>query len=95
MVFLVNIVNFLYRISMVSSIRWRKEKLQWNTGVDKNHTFVLDFVCLHHCDFLLFENFMQNFSNSLVKKTLKNVCIYHQEEQQKGLLKKKEKLDKL
>ena len=94
-VFLVNIVNFFYRILMICSIRWRKRKLRWDTGVDKKHDFVLDFCCQHHCDFLMFENFTQNFSKSLVKETLRRVCIHHQDEQQKGILKKKENLDKL
>lgn len=93
-VFLVNVFNFHYRILMICSIRWRKRKLQWDTGVDKNQNFVLDFCCQHHCDFLMLENFTQNFSKSLVKRTLRKVCLHHQEEQQKGILEKKEILEK-
>ena len=94
-VLLVNLVNFLYRMVMICSRGGRKRKLQWDTGVDKKHNFVLDFSCQHHCDFLMFENFTQNFSKTLVRKTLKKVCLYHEEELQKGLLRKKENLEKL
>ena len=93
--FIVTLVNCLYRILMLSSSTCRKKKLKWDVlskKVDKKHDFLLDFICTHHCDFLLFENFNQNFNKIVVRKTLKKVCEHHEEEMKRGLIEKSEYL---
>ena len=52
-IFLLSLVNFLYRIIMLASSRWRKMKLKWDClerNKWKKYDFILDFICEQHCD---------------------------------------------
>ena len=73
-------------------------KLKWDClerNKWKKYDFILDFICENHCDFLLIENFRQNFSKLVVWKTLVKVCQYHEEEIKLGLIQRKEKLQNM
>ena len=54
----------------------RKLKLRWDVlerEKDQQTDFILDSICKKHSDFLIFENFSENFSKIVVRKTLHKI----------------------
>lgn len=69
-------LNFIYRVLMYLYKDLRKLKLRWDVlerEKDQQTDFILDSICKKHSDFLIFENFSENFSKIVVRKTLHKI----------------------
>ena len=72
---LLSTVSLLKRLALLSSKTLRRQKLKWTyLNRDKDGKFhsktLLEPLAARHSDYLFFEIFGQNFSKSLVRKTL-------------------------
>ena len=80
-----SMINMLYRTTMILSVRMRKLKLKFDImhqEKEKKFDFLLDFICGKHSDFLLFENFRHNCSQTVVMMTLTKCFEHYQREKQ-------------
>ena len=76
---LLSAVNLVWRIALVQSQTLRRKKLQWTylkkreDGAPPNHDLV-NSISVTHSNYLFFELFGQNFTKSLIRKTLVKLC---------------------
>ena len=79
---------------MILSVRMRKLKLKFDVmqrEKDKKFDFLLDFICAKHSDFLLFENFRHNCSQTVVMMTLTK-CFQHYQKQKQEEIEERSKM---
>ena len=70
-------LNFIYRVLMYLYKDLRKKKLSWDVlkrEKEQQADWQLDSICKKHSDFLVFENFSENFSTIVVRKTLLKIA---------------------
>ena len=76
---LLSALSLVWRIVLVQSQTFRRIKLQWTylqkreEGGPPNHDLV-NPISVTHSNYLFFELFGQNFTKSLIRKTLVQLC---------------------
>eukprot|EP00092_Neocalanus_flemingeri_P027254 GFUD01029556.1.p1 GENE.GFUD01029556.1~~GFUD01029556.1.p1 ORF type:complete len:408 (-),score=106.84 GFUD01029556.1:102-1286(-) len=94
---LVTGVNFLYRVLMYLYKDLRKMKLGWDVlerEKDQKTDYILDPICKKHSDFLIFENFSENFSKLIVRKTLHKIYEQNAKDEQDSINRRLEEIKK-
>eukprot|EP00092_Neocalanus_flemingeri_P027253 GFUD01029555.1.p1 GENE.GFUD01029555.1~~GFUD01029555.1.p1 ORF type:complete len:412 (-),score=103.73 GFUD01029555.1:115-1311(-) len=89
--------NFLYRVLMYLYKDLRKMKLGWDVlerEKDQQTDYVLDPICKKHSDFLIFENFSENFSKLIVRKTLHKIYEQNAKDAQDSINRSLEEIKK-
>jgi len=91
-------LNFIYRVLMYVYKDLRKKKLSWDVldrEKEQQADFILDSICKKHSDFLVFENFSENFSTIVVRKTLLKIAERSQKDEIDAAQRKLGELDQL